>query len=87
MVACVLRADLLADLAGAVDKTVSPATTLEKFRPDFDGFVGRHGCHGSTGEGTATGGAWQKRAIYRANLATCYAAGHRAQLIAGDYKS
>ena len=49
MVAGALKADLLADLAGAVDKAISQGTTLKEFQRDFRGIVEKHGWHGWTG--------------------------------------
>ena len=86
MVAGALKADLLADLAGAVDKAIAQGTTLEQFQRDFRAIVEKNGWHGWTGEGTAKGEAWRTRVIYRTNLATSYAAGRRAQLIEGNFK-
>jgi hypothetical protein len=80
MVAGALKADLLADLALAVDKAVSEGTTLETFRKDFRAIVEKNGWHGWTGEGTKGGEAWRTRVIYRTNLSTSYAAGRFAQL-------
>lgn len=85
MVAGAVKADLLADLAAAVDKAISKGTTLEEFRQDFREIVTRHGWHGWTGEGTKGGEAWRTRVIYRTNLATSYAAGRHAQLTRGNY--
>ncbi len=80
MVAGALKADLLADLAMAVDKAISEGTTLETFRKDFRAIVEKNGWHGWTGEGTKGGEAWRTRVIYRTNLSTSYAAGRFAQL-------
>ena len=85
MVAGALLADLLADLAAAVDRGVTQGTTLEDFRRDFRAIVEARGWHGWTGEGTAKGEAWRTRVIYRTNMATSYAAGRMAQLVAGDF--
>lgn len=85
MVAGATKADLLADLAGAVDKAISQGTTLEEFRKDFRWIVAKHGWHGWTGEGTEAGEAWRTKVIYKTNLRTSYMAGRRAQLVAGDY--
>ncbi len=85
MVAGAMKADLLADLAGAVDKAVSQGTGLEAFRTEFREIVTRRGWHGWTGEGTKAGEAWRTRVIYRTNMATSYAAGRRAQLEEGGY--
>jgi hypothetical protein len=85
MVAGATKADLLADLAGAVDRAIAEGTTLEDFRRDFRSIVERRGWHGWTGEGTARGEAWRTRVIYRTNIATSYAAGRRAQLIEAGF--
>lgn len=85
MVAGAVKADLLADLAAAVDKAITEGTTLETFRADFREIVTRRGWHGWTGEGTTGGEAWRTRVIYRTNMATTYAAGRHAQLVAGGY--
>ncbi len=86
MVAGAMKADLLADLAAAVDKAVSQGTTLDEFRRDFRAIVERRGWHGWTGEGTSKGEAWRTRVIYQTNVATSYAAGRRAQLVEGNFK-
>lgn len=80
MVAGAMKADLLADLAKAVDKAVSAGTSLEEFRRDFRRIVAERGWHGWTGEGTRAGEAWRTRVIYRTNISTSYAAGRWAQL-------
>lgn len=85
VVAGAVKADLLADLAAAVEKAVSKGTTLEEFRRDFREIVARRGWTGWAGEGSEKGEAWRTRVIYRTNMLTSYAAGRRAQLIAGKY--
>lgn len=85
MVAGASKADLLSDLAGAVDKAVSQGTSLEEFRRDFRQIVERRGWHGWTGEDTAAGRAWRTRVIYRTNMSTSYAAGRHAQLRDGNF--
>lgn len=85
MVAGAMKADLIADLAKAVDKAVSTGTSLEEFRRDFRQIVATHGWHGWTGEGTKKGEAWRTRVIYRTNMATTYAAGRYAQLKEGGF--
>lgn len=85
MVAGAMKADLLADLAAAVDKAISQGTSLEAFRKDFRALVEKNGWHGWTGEGTKGGEAWRTRVIYRTNLATSYAAGRLAQLVDQKY--
>ncbi|ETD85741.1 phage head morphogenesis protein [Rhodobacter capsulatus] len=81
VVAGAMKADLLADLAKAVEKSIAQGTTLEEFRRDFRALVERHGWHGWTGEGSARGEAWRTKVIYRTNMATSYAAGRWAQLL------
>ena len=80
MVAGAAKADLLADLADAVDKAIAEGETLDAFRRRFAAIVEKHGWHGWTGEETAAGRAWRTRIIYQTNLATSYAAGRLAQL-------
>jgi len=85
MVAGAIKADLLSDLAAAVDRAIAEGTSLETFRKDFRAIVARSGWHGWAGEDTAAGRAWRTRTIYRTNAATSYAAGRHAQLTAGGY--
>ena len=85
MVAGATRADLLTDLAAAVDAAVTDGETLDQFRARFRDIVDARGWHGWTGEGSRAGENWRTRVIYRTNMATSYAAGRRAQLIAGNY--
>ncbi len=85
MVAGATKADLLADLAQAVDKAVSSGTSLEEFRRDFRRIVEDRGWHGWTGEGTRAGEAWRTRVIYRTNMRTSYMAGRLAQLREAGY--
>lgn len=85
MVAGALKADLLADLAGAVQKAIDQGTGLEAFRADFREIVERHGWHGWTGEETKRGQAWRTKVIYKTNMATTYAAGRWAQLMKAGY--
>ena len=85
MVAGAMKADLLADLAAAVDKAVSTGTGIEEFRRDFRAIVEKNGWHGWTGEGSKGGEAWRTRVIYQTNLSTSYAAGRYAQLRAGKF--
>ena len=86
MVAGAQKADLLADLAAAVDRAVVEGKSLDAFRKDFDAAVERHDWHGWTGEDTKTGRAWRTRTIYRTNASVSYSAGRRAQLEAGNFK-
>ncbi|MEI4195235.1 phage head morphogenesis protein [Roseovarius sp. E0-M6] len=86
MIAGATKADLLSDLAGAVDRAISEGTGLEAFRKDFRAIVEKHGWHGWTGEGTEKGEAWRTRVIYRTNMRTSYMAGRHAQLVEGGFK-
>lgn len=86
MVAGAIKADLLTDLASAVDRAVTEGTGLEAFRRDFRKIVETRGWHGWTGEGSQGGEAWRTRVIYRTNMATSYHAGRFAQLEAGGFK-
>lgn len=85
MVAGAMKADLLADLAAAVDRAVVEGTSLETFRKDFEAAVDANDWHGWTGEDTKGGRAWRTRTIYRTNAATSYAAGRYAQLTQGNF--
>ncbi|MCC7345999.1 MAG: hypothetical protein IT538_01260 [Variibacter sp.] len=85
MVAGAAKADLLADLAAAVDRAVTEGRGLESFRKDFRSIVARNGWHGWTGEGSLKGEAWRTRVIYQTNAATSYAAGRQAQLVQGGF--
>jgi hypothetical protein len=86
MVAGAAKADLLADLAEAVDKAIADGETLDKFRERFADIVQKHGWHGWTGEATEEGRAWRTRIIYQTNLFTSYAAGRLAQLRDAGYR-
>lgn len=85
MVAGAAKADLLTDLAAAVDRTVTEGKSLGAFRKDFREIVTRNGWHGWTGEETAAGRAWRTRIIYQTNASVSYSAGRSAQLAEGGY--
>jgi hypothetical protein len=86
MVAGAAKADLLADLAEAVDKAIAEGETLNQFRQRFGEIVTRRGWHGWTGEESKAGRAWRTRIIYQTNLSTSYAAGRLAQLREAGFK-
>ncbi len=87
MVAGAMKADVLADLAAMVDKSIAQGGTLEEFRRDFRAMVEQKGWQISpAGQGTKGGEAWRTKVIYKTNMATSYAAGRMAQLRAGGYK-
>lgn len=85
MVAGAAKADLLTDLAAAVDKAITEGRGLEEFRKDFRAIVKRNGWTGWTGEGSVRGEAWRVGVIYRTNAYTSYSAGRLAQLRQGNY--
>ncbi|ETD85776.1 phage minor head protein [Rhodobacter capsulatus] len=86
MVAGAIKQDLIADILGAVDRSLTEGTGLEVFRRDFRAIVEKHGWHGWTGEGTAKGEAWRTKVIWKTNISTSYAAGRWAQLNAKGFK-
>jgi len=86
MVAGATKADLLDDLAAAVDKAIAEGTGFEAFKSDFRGLVEKHGWHGWTGDTTEKARNWRMRTIYRTNMRTSYMAGRFAQLQAGKFK-
>lgn len=85
MIAGATKADLLSDIATAVDRTITEGKGIGEFRRDFRSIVEKNGWHGWTGEGTAAGRAWRTRVIYRTNAQTSYAAGRFAQLREGNF--
>lgn len=84
VVAGATKADLLADLRGAVDDAISNGQSLGEFRSQFNEIVSKRGWTGWTGEGSKAGRAWRTRLIYKTNLDTSYAAGRWAQMTDPD---
>jgi hypothetical protein len=80
MVAGAAKADLLTDLAAAVDRSITEGKSLEAFRQDFMATIERRGWSGFTGDESAAKRAWRTRVIYSTNASTSYAAGRYAQL-------
>ncbi len=85
MVAGAAKADLLSDLAAAVDRSVSAGKSLEAFRKDFMATTQRNGWSGFTGDESAARRAWRTRIIYTTNCRTSYNAGRDAQIKAGGF--
>ncbi|WP_172298335.1 phage minor head protein [Pseudoruegeria sp. HB172150] len=85
-VAGAMKADLLKDLADAVEGAISEGKGLEAFRAEFREIVERNGWHGWTGEGTKAGEAWRTRVIYRTNARTSFMAGRYSQLREAGYR-
>lgn len=74
VVAGATKAELLADLRGAIDKAIAEGTTLEEFRKDFDGIVEKHGWSYKGGRG------WRTRVMLETNIRTSYQAGRFKQM-------
>ncbi|TBV12764.1 PBECR2 nuclease fold domain-containing protein [Stutzerimonas kirkiae] len=74
VVAGASKRTLLADLYGAVEKSIAQGRTLEQFRQDFDQVVARHGWQYNGGRG------WRTRVIYDTNLRQSYNAGREEQM-------
>lgn len=85
MVAGAVKADLLTDLAGAVDRSITEGKSLEAFRKDFMATVEKHGWQGFTGDESAARRAWRTRIIYTTNATTSYNAGRYAQIKEGGF--
>lgn len=80
MVAGAVKADLLSDLAAAVDRTIVEGKNIDAFRKDFRDIVQKRGWHGWKGEGSKKGEAWRTAVIFKTNASTSYNAGRLAQL-------
>lgn len=74
VVAGAVKRDLLADLRGAVEKSIAQGTTLEQFRKDFDQVVGKHGWQYNGERG------WRTNVIWETNLRQSYNAGREEQM-------
>lgn len=80
VVAGAMKADLLADLRGAVDKAVSEGKSLGAFRKEFREIVAKRGWVNYTGSESKAGIAWRTRTIYKTNMDTSYMAGRWQQM-------
>lgn len=78
MVAGAMKAELLTDLRGAVDRVIAEGGTLETFRKDFDKIVADHGWRYKGGRN------WRTRVIYQTNLRQSYNAGRWEQMTAPE---
>lgn len=80
IVAGAMKADLLADLHGAVLTSIEQGKSIDWFREQFDSIVAKHGWTGWTGEESDARRAWRTRVIYQTNMTTSNAAGRWQQL-------
>lgn len=78
MVAGAMKAELLTDLRGAVDRVIAGGGTLESFRTDFDKIVSDHGWRYKGGRN------WRTRVIYHTNLRSAYNTGRWEQVTDPD---
>lgn len=84
VVAGATKADLLADLHNAINKTAADGKTLDWFKKEFEAIVQKHGWEGWTGSESKAGRDWRTRVIYSTNLSASYNAGRYAQLTDPD---
>lgn len=84
VVAGAMKADLLTDLRGAVDKVIADGIGIDEFRRDFFRIAAKHGWTNYTGSATEAGRAWRTRVIYQTNMMTSHAAGRWQQLADPD---
>ncbi|WP_292999589.1 phage minor head protein [Nevskia sp.] len=74
VVAGALKADLLNDLRGAVDRVVADGIGFEAFKKDFRSIAAKHGWAYNGGSN------WRAQVIYETNLNQSYNAGREAQM-------
>jgi hypothetical protein len=84
VVAGAVKADLLNDLRGAIDKSIADGKSIQWFRKEFAGIVQKNGWEGWTGSDTKAGRDWRTRVIYNTNIQASYNAGRYAQLTDPD---
>lgn len=77
MVAGAMKAELLSDLRGAVDKAVTGGS-FQDFQKSFDTIAERHGWSYNGGRD------WRTRVIYRTNMRAAYQAGRYRQMTDPD---
>ncbi|NYT80887.1 hypothetical protein H0A70_05185 [Alcaligenaceae bacterium] len=80
IVAGAMKADLVADLKEAIQKSIDEGKSIQWFRGEFDRIVAQRGWTGWTGSESVDGTAWRTRVIYSTNLRTSHAAGRQAQM-------
>ncbi|WP_322895186.1 MULTISPECIES: phage minor head protein [unclassified Yoonia] len=85
VVAGAMKADLLSDIAEAIEKSIVQGTTYDTFKKDFRAIVEKRGWHGWTGEESERRKEWRMRTIYKTNMRTSYMAGRHAQLVNGKF--
>ncbi len=73
------KAQLLADLAQAVDKAIAEGKSIQWFIKNFDPIAARHGWAPKGSQD------WRARVIYDTNISTSYAAGRLSQLEEGGF--
>lgn len=86
MFAGATKADLIADIAAAIDKAQFQGGTMDSFAKDFMAITREKGWPGKAGLGSKKGEAWRIRVIYQTNMRTSWAAGNMAQLVELGYR-
>lgn len=80
MVAGAMKADLISDLRGAVDRSIAEGKSFGWFQQNFEAIVKKQGWEGWTGSDSKAGRDWRARVIYQTNMSASYAAGRWAKL-------
>lgn len=84
VVAGAMKADLLSDFHGAINKFASEGKSIQWFKKEFESIVKKNGWKDWTGSDTKAGRDWRARIIYQTNLSASYAAGRYKQLMHPD---